>query len=122
MLEVDPATAANHRRYPSISLLVPLAGGTPWQARLGRLRRAAVGRLHDEFGVGVDAGLLERLADTVDTATPPPGARSLAVYVNSDRCSVVGLGVEVRERVVIDDTFATRRRRSPPAPLLGARP
>ncbi len=108
MLKVDPATAAHHRRYPSISLLVPLAGATPWPARLARLRRDAIGRLRAEFGAGVDATLLDRLADTVDSAAAPPGARSLAVYVNTDRCSVVGLGVDVRERVVIDDTFATR--------------
>jgi hypothetical protein len=48
----------------------------------------------------------------------PPGARALAVYVNADTMSTVGLDIDVRDRVVIDDTFATRdlvsgERRSP---------
>jgi len=108
MLVVDPATAATHRRYPSISLLVPLAGATPWPARLTRLRRQAEQRLYAEFGTHVDRTLLDRLRHAVETASAPAGAHSVAVYVNDTTSTTVGVPVTVRERAVIDDTFATR--------------
>jgi hypothetical protein len=105
---VDPTTAGHHRRYPSISLLLPLDGPTPWPARLRGLQREATSRLHAEFGSGVDHQLLARLEETVGGAIAPPGARSLAVFVNGDGAHAVGVAVAVRERAVIDDTFATR--------------
>ena len=108
MLVVDPATAATHRRYPSISLLVPIAGPTPWPARLTRLRRQAEHRLRAEFGTRVDRTLLDRLQHAVETAKAPAGAHSVAVYVNDTTSTTVGIPVTVRERAVIDDTFATR--------------
>lgn len=108
MFAVDPRTAATHRRYPSISLLVPVAGSTPWQARLGGLRRQAEQRLRAEFGDAVDGSLLDRLGHAVATATASPRARSIGVYVNSTTATAVSIDVDVRERTVIDDTFATR--------------
>ena len=108
MRAVDPSTAGHHRRYPSISLLLPLDGPTPWPARLRGLQREVTARLRAEFGPRVDHELLARLEDTVAGATAPPGARSLAVYVNADGSDSVGVAVAVRERAVIDDTFATR--------------
>src|SRR3546814_14428012 len=48
-LTVDPATAAHRRHYPSVSLLVPIDGPTPWPARLRRLHRDAYLRLLAEF-------------------------------------------------------------------------
>ena len=108
MLTIDPASASQHRRYPSISLLVPVAGATPWPARLRRLARDAEQRLRLEFGDEVDERLLERLTAAVAEAVLPRGARSLAVYVNAEVTSVVGLRIEVRERAVVDETFATR--------------
>lgn len=108
MFTVDPSTAARHRRYPSITLLVPLAGDTPWPARLAQLHRNAERRLRAEFGEDVDRDLLRQLAGAVEDAQPCAGARSLAVYVNAEMSSAVGLAIEVRERVVVDETFATR--------------
>ncbi len=108
MLTVDPSTAARHPRYPSISMLVPLAGETPWQTRLAQLRRSAERRLRTELGEDVDHDVLRQLATVAGRARPPAGARSLAVYVNAEVCCAVGLPVEVRERVVVDETFATR--------------
>lgn len=83
MRTVDPLNAARHRRYRSISLLVPLVGNTPWQARLAQVRRDAELRLRSEFGDDVDHALLGQLAEAVDR-----------------------LSIDVRERVVIDETFA----------------
>ena len=108
MLTVDPRTATHHRRYPSVSLLLPLDGSTPWAARLRSLARQASTRLRAEFGPGVDLRLLAELDRAVAGAAPPAGARSLAVYVNAEGAQCIGLAVAVRERAVIDDTFATR--------------
>jgi len=108
VLAIDPTKAASHRCYPSISLLVPLTGTTPWPERLAVLRHQAEARLRAEFGAGVDRRLLRLLEDAVGGAASPPGARSLGVFVSATTTAVVGLDVEVRERAVIDDTFATR--------------
>lgn len=108
MLAIDPRTAARKRHYPSISLLVPVEGAATWQQRLRRLERDAVRRLVAELGPDLDPGLLERLHTTVEGAKAPPGARSVAVFVNADDAACIGVAVAVRERVVIDDTFATR--------------
>ena len=105
---LEPARAPGNRRYPSISLLVPLTGASPWRARLSQLRREAESRLRAEFGDRTDAELLARLDDVVAAATPPPGARSLGVFVNDVTAATVGIDIDVRERTVIDDTFATR--------------
>jgi hypothetical protein len=108
VLDVDPRTAGQRRLYPSVSLLVPVDGSTPWQQRLEALEREAATRLLAEFGPSVDRALLGRLSDAVAGATVPAGARGLAVYVNAQGAGRVGVSVAVRERVVIDDTFATR--------------
>ncbi|MEW6470854.1 MAG: hypothetical protein AB1679_01155 [Actinomycetota bacterium] len=110
MLTIDPSTATENRCYPCISLLVPLDGASPWTHRLRQLQRDATARLRAEFGPSIDPRILDHLdhAAAATTAAPPPGARSVAVYVNADGHHSVGLGVTVRERAVIDDTFATR--------------
>ena len=105
---VDAATARTNPRYPSISLLLPLGGETPWAQRLAALRDEAERRLRAEFGDAIDRRLLDRLDATVAGATAPRAAASLGVFVNADVADVTGIGVPVRERVVIDDTFATR--------------
>lgn len=108
MVAVDPATASRQRCYPSISLLLPLDGETPWPARLRSLQREAITRLRAEFGDDVDPTLLARLDTAVTGAVAPRAARSLAVYVNAHGAECVGVAVPVRQRTVIDDTFATR--------------
>lgn len=108
MLTVDPTTAATRRAYPSVSLLVPVDGDADWPARLRSLQRTATDRLRAELGPALDQQLVARLAAAVEGAAAPAGARSLAVYVNDEGHACAGLDVVVRERVVIDDTFATR--------------
>lgn len=108
MLTVDPTLAAHRRHYPSVSLLVPIDGPTPWPDRLRRLQHEANLRLLAEFDGNPDGRLLAHLDDAVVNAEAPHGARSLAVYASSQGCDWVGLAVRVRERVVVDDTFATR--------------
>lgn len=108
MIDTDLAAATLHRRYPSVSLLVSLdpAQG-PWPARLAVARREAERRLAME-PAGADPGLVSALETAVGEATAEPGARGLAVFVNADVATAVSLPVEVRDRVVIDETFATR--------------
>jgi hypothetical protein len=104
-LAVDPTTASRRRDYPSVSLLVPLEGN--WRARLRGLQRAVIARLRAEPDHDVER-LLQHLDAAVATAAAPGGARSLAVFVSADGAECVPMIVPVRERAVIDDTFATR--------------
>lgn len=108
MLAIDPRTAARDRQYPSISLLLPIDDAVAWPQRLRTLERSAVRRLRAELGSRLDPDLIGRLRTAVEHAKVPPGARSLAVFVNADRAECIGIAVTVRERVVVDDTFATR--------------
>lgn len=108
MTAIDHTNATAHRLYPSITLLVRLDESGEWRRRLEALRRQADARLRSEFGTDTDHQLLARLDETVSTASPPAGARSLAVFVNGRTVSTAGLDCDVRERTVIDDTFATR--------------
>jgi len=106
---LDPAVAQANRQYPSVSLLLPVScAGDPWRDRLRELHAVAETRLREEFGAAVDTALLGRLHQAVDNAEFGSDAASLALFVNSDGAWSVPLGVRVRERVVIDDTFATR--------------
>jgi hypothetical protein len=102
-----PNAAQSGPSYPSVSLLLPLDGG-PWSERLHALARTAAIRLRNEFSSALDPDLVHHLRDTVAHAAPAPGARSLAVFVDAAGGHVESLPVDVRERVVIDDTFATR--------------
>jgi hypothetical protein len=105
----DPAVAQAIRQYPSVSLLLPVASaGGPVRARLRTLRAVAESRLHEEFGPAVDPALLDRLHQAVEEVEVGSGAVSLALFVNADSVWSIPLGVRVRERAVIDDTFATR--------------
>lgn len=95
--------------YPAISLLLPV-DGDPLEVvrmRLDRLVADAVERLRLELDPDDVERLevaLRRAADEVEIAR---GQEGLAVYVG-DRTQIVPLPVPVRERVVVDETFATR--------------
>jgi hypothetical protein len=107
------------RTYPAISVLAS-TGGDPAavRARLAALVAEADARLRaepDQDGLAALVADLRRLAaDTpVDT-----GAAALALFVARGSASAVHLPIGVRDRVVIDETFATRdlvhaRARSP---------
>ena len=108
-MSASVATLARPGTYPAISLLLPVDGDPAEvvRMRLDRLADDAVDRLRMELGSDeVDAYDL-RLRRAVDTVTVTHGQEGVAVYVG-DHTEVVPLPVPVRERVVIDDTFATR--------------
>jgi hypothetical protein len=111
---VDPGSLGldrlvGHRGYPSVSLLVALdpASG-PWRARLDALERNAEARLDLEAGHHDVETVKATLRAAVDRLQPDRSAVAVAVYVSGDSATVLSLPVDVRDRVVIDHTFATR--------------
>ena len=95
--------------YPSVSLLLPVDGDGVEQVKL-RLRHLvdqAVDRLRHELDADAVAAFADRLSAGVDRVEMLAGQQGVAVYV-SDLTTIVPLSVRVRERVVVDDTFATR--------------
>ena len=109
MNAADVAQLSHSTTYPAISLLLPVAGDP-----LDRVRRRlrglvveAVERLRDELDPGEVDELADRLRIAVDRVDLVPGQEGIAVYVG-DHTATVPLSVGVRERVVVDDTFATR--------------
>ncbi len=95
--------------YPAVSLLLPLDGDLlpQVQLRLRHLAGRAVERLSAELD-STDLGqLAARLAAAIDGIRLTGSEQSVAVYV-AEQSSVVPLSVRVRERVVVDETFATR--------------
>ncbi len=96
--------------YPSVSLLMPTRPGEldkDQAARLHGLRESAAQRLKEEGVAGAERMLaeLDRLIATVGEITLD---RGLALYVNEHHAQMFALPVDVRERVVVDPTFATR--------------
>ena len=95
--------------YPAISVLMP-TGATPHgdRARLAGLCDTAAKRLLSEFPRPVVQPLLDNL-ETLSTRDDLPwGHESLALFVSDRTAVAVALPVLVRERVVVDETFATR--------------
>jgi hypothetical protein len=99
------------RHYPSLSLLMNTTPGRHCSARrlpLHQLVDRATRRVRAE-GPSADGAAavaaLERLAD--ETAHGPAGT-ALALYAGLTTAVALHLPVEVRERVVVDPTFATR--------------
>jgi hypothetical protein len=95
--------------YPSVSLLMPINGDSAEQVdlRLRHLVDEAVDRLRHELDPDDVNEFAARLSTCVDGIELVHGQLGVAVYV-SDRTTVVPLSVRVRERVVVDETFATR--------------
>jgi hypothetical protein len=87
--------------YPLVSLLA----NEP--RRLSALADEAMARLAREYSAGELVPLAARLWEAVDSTAFAPGQAGVAIFVGDD-LRVVPLSVPVRERVVIDTTFATR--------------
>ncbi len=98
--------------YPSISIIFPTHRTAPEyqknSIRLKRLLREAEDRLIAEFGKREAKSLVEKLkqlAADVDISRTQDG---LALFVNPSISELVHIPFRVRERVIIDKTFATR--------------
>lgn len=100
------------RDVPSVSVLVPVGDGPEGRVqgptRLKNLVRSAADRLAAERP-GRDTDLaLERLGALADQVDFWREARGLALFASPRVGLQVDLPITVRERVVIDETFATR--------------
>ncbi|MFZ4518694.1 MAG: hypothetical protein ACOYOP_09915 [Microthrixaceae bacterium] len=101
-----------HRDYPSVSILVRTTPGAALthadrarlQARIDDVAR----RLRDDVGADTAIDLVERLRDLADTTARRPVRRSLALFASPGTASAHVLDVEVHERTMVDDSFATR--------------
>lgn len=100
------------RSYPAVSLLMnttlsaALSGAEA--VRLNQLLAQATRRLRAE-GPGDDPdAALTNLQRLVDAAVGGPTSAALALYAGPHTAIALRLPVEVRERVVVDPTFATR--------------
>jgi hypothetical protein len=100
------------RGYPCISLLMNTTAGqtlTGAEAvRLNQLLAHATRRLSSEQPGQEAAAALAALERLVDDAVGGPTSTSLALYAGAGTAMTLRLPVEVRERVVVDPTFATR--------------
>ncbi len=102
--------------YPSVSLLMPTTPGrldADQRHRLVALRDSAAARLTTEQMSESDRSfstrrVLDELDELVDRAAEVPLDRALALYTNEHHAQLLVLPVSVRERAVVDPTFATR--------------
>ena len=98
-----------HARYPAVSIL--MSHGTTVdgdRTRLTRLAFEAARRLQGEFPRRDTEPLLSELDTLIAAADLNPGHEAIGVFVNHDIATTVHLPIPVRERVVVDATFATR--------------
>jgi hypothetical protein len=100
------------RGYPCVSLLLnttpaPAMTG-PDAARLRQLLAQATQRLREEGASQAAGPVLAAAERLVAEAAGKPTSQALAVFAGAETALTLRLPVDVRERVVIDPTFATR--------------
>jgi hypothetical protein len=100
------------RSYPSITVLMNTTRGAELSndelATARRLTQTAAERLASDVSDDVRRGLISRLVELVDERGGRRNGHALAVCVSPEYNAAVSLGGSVDERVVIDETFATR--------------
>lgn len=98
--------------YPSVTLLfntAPGSGLSPTEvATATRLAKHADNRLEGDVSDELRATLMATIHQTIHDQTAQSSAAALALCVSPDFSAAVRLGRAIDERVVIDDTFATR--------------
>ena len=100
------------RCYPSVTVLMNTTPGSAWSmeelATARRLTQNVGERLLDEVDPAVRSALLERIEALIEERSEQPAHSAVALCVSPEHAVVVSLGTEVDERVVVDETFATR--------------
>jgi hypothetical protein len=100
------------RSYPCVSILLSTSPGTRLGTadgeRLDALVAEALSRLARELEPARVIAMEQCLARLVESARRRPAGRGLALFANDEVEWVDTLVVPVRDRVVVDDTFATR--------------
>lgn len=113
MNPTDISELQSVREYPSVSILLPTYRKAPDElqqnpVRVKNLVRQTVDRLLTEFSKRDIQPLLEQLdslTDQIDYDHPQDG---LAIFANKNIGRLVYLPFQLQERVVVDETFATR--------------
>ena len=100
------------RSYPAVSVLLtttpaPVMNGVD-AAKLSTLVDAATARVHDELGRRESRAVRGDLLRLADDAVTRPTRSAVALFAGGRRTSAWSLPVEVRDRAVVDPTFATR--------------
>jgi Bacterial archaeo-eukaryotic release factor family 3 len=102
-----------HRRiYPSVTVLANTSVGAELseldEARLAKLIADADRRLRGDVADTVREEVIGALVELVAERRLAPTARAVALCASPEHAVAVVLGSVVDERVVVDDTFATR--------------
>ncbi len=100
------------REYPAVSILAPLQRHRPGNPedpiRLRDLADEARRRLRAELGSRKSAEIIRLLDGAITSIDLGRPAEGVAVFVAPNEARIVPLPFPVTERVVIDETFATR--------------
>jgi hypothetical protein len=98
--------------YPSVTVLLNTSPGsvlsTAERVRAGQLLDTAAARLRGDVDDDVAADIMDQLRGLLDEQSGLAAGTALALCVSPAFAAAVRLGRTVTERVVIDDTFATR--------------
>lgn len=98
--------------YPSVTILLNCTPGVPMTdtelAAAERLVDHAARRLDSEVDEAVRSTVIDRLTLLLAEHADAPATAAIALCASPEYSAAVRLGRPVRERVVIDDTFATR--------------
>ena len=102
----------NQTVYPNVSILLSTHKTAPDNNQdallLKKLSKEAEHRLILEFNKKDIKGLLDKLRKTAESIDVRQNLDGLAIFVNKSFEKVVRLPFPVRERVIIDENFATR--------------
>ncbi|MBA2661097.1 MAG: hypothetical protein H0U74_02285 [Bradymonadaceae bacterium] len=108
----DVKLLASVRNYPCVSVLLPTYRMSPENRqdpiRVKKLLKEAADRLQSEFGKRDAQVVLDRLGELSDQIDYHNTLDGLALFANADMARIYYLPFAVRERVVVDETFATR--------------
>lgn len=101
------------REYPAVSIFLPISHQSPNEIqqapiRVKNLLRETEVRLLREFSEEEIAPLRRRWKKLAATIDYQKAAKGLALFISQGTAQVFYLPFPVRERVVVDDTFATR--------------
>ncbi len=100
------------RSYPSITVLFNTTTGgalsQPNVATALRLIDDADRRLREEVSDNIRSSLITTITGLLHLQLNEPTTKAMALFVSSETQAVVRLGQPVTDRVIIDETFATR--------------
>ena len=98
--------------FPAVTILLPTEQGWPGvrqnPVRVKNLVREAERRLRSECSARIWTPLIERMNDLADQIDYEHVDAGLALFVSKDVARVATFPFPVQQRVIIDETFATR--------------